>query len=151
MALRERFPDLPPIWAAGFALAEWGLARVLPVVDFASGLAAAIGVALSLAGFSLAAWAAVWFSRKKTSIEPGDVPTSLIVEGPFRVNRNPIYTGMALVLVGIAFWIGALSALALALLFPFVITARFIREEEASLRSAFGVEAEAYLRRTRRW
>ncbi|SMC51201.1 Protein-S-isoprenylcysteine O-methyltransferase Ste14 [Fulvimarina manganoxydans] len=151
MALRERFPDLPPIWAAGFALAGWGLAQVLPVVDFASSLAAAIGVVLSLAGFLLAAWAAVWFSRKKTSIEPGERPTSLIVEGPFRVNRNPIYTGMALVLIGIAFWLGAMSALALALLFPFVITARFIRDEEASLRVAFGAEAEAYLRRTRRW
>lgn len=151
MALRTRFPDLPPIWAAGFALAEWGLARALPIVDFASSFAGAIGVALCLAGFSLAAWAAVWFSRKKTSIEPGERPTSLIVEGPFRINRNPIYTGMALVLVGIAFWLGALSALALALCFPFVVTARFIRDEEASLRWVFGAEAEAYLRRTRRW
>ena len=69
----------------------------------------------------------------------------------FKINRNPIYTGMALVLVGIAFWLGALSALALALCFPFVVTARFIRDEEASLRSVFGAEAEAYLRRTRRW
>ena len=90
MALRTRFPDLPPIWAAGFALAEWGLARALPIVDFASSFAGAIGVALCLAGFSLAAWAAVWFSRKKTSIEPGE--RAFISLSAPRLQRRPSVT-----------------------------------------------------------
>ena len=151
MSMKRDFPDLPPVWASGFLIAEVVAASVLPIAVFVSPPATLIGIGLIVVGILLAAWSALWFRRKRTSIEPRDVPKALIVEGPFRINRNPIYTGMALVLVGIACWIGALSAVAIALVFPFVITARFIRGEEAALRSAFGAEAEAYIARTRRW
>ena len=151
MSMKRDFPDLPPVWASGFLIAEVVAASVLPIAVFVSAPATLSGIGLIVVGVLLAAWSALWFRRKRTSIEPRDVPKALIVEGPFRINRNPIYTGMALVLVGLAFWIGALSAVAIALVFPFVITARFIRGEEAALRSAFGAEAEAYIARTRRW
>jgi protein-S-isoprenylcysteine O-methyltransferase Ste14 len=151
MSMKRDFPDLPPVWASGFLIAEVVAASVLPIAVFVSAPATLIGIGLIVVGVLLAAWSALWFRRKRTSIEPRDVPKALIVEGPFKINRNPIYTGMALVLLGIAFWIGALSAVAIALIFPFVITARFIRGEEAALRSAFGAEAEAYIARTRRW
>lgn len=151
MAMRDKFPDLPPIWATGFFVAEWVAASVLPIVTFGAPVAAALGAIFALAGFGIAIWAAVWFGRKKTAIEPGDTPTSLIVEGPFRINRNPIYTGMALVLFGVALWLGSLSSVLIALIFPLVITSRFIRDEEAALRKAFGADAERYFAKTRRW
>jgi protein-S-isoprenylcysteine O-methyltransferase Ste14 len=141
------FPDLPPVWAAGLALAAWVLARWLPVVHLPAGL----GRAFIAAGLGLILWAGWWFWRKRTPIEPHHRPRVLITEGPYRLNRNPIYTGLALMLVGWGLALGALSALLPALAFPLIVTRRFILPEEAALRDAFGAEAEAWLAETRRW
>ncbi|MEH6718298.1 MAG: isoprenylcysteine carboxylmethyltransferase family protein [Aurantimonas endophytica] len=144
-------PDLPPVWAlatiAASALAAW----LVPIARFGSAWSTGLGILLAAGGIAIMVWSALWFRRKKTEIMPRQTPTALIVEGPYRINRNPIYTGMALVVLGIAFWLGALSAVAIAMVYPFVITSRFIRGEEAGLRRAFGTEAEAYFQRTRRW
>lgn len=141
------FPDLPPVWAAAAAVASWVLARWAPLVALPPGT----GRVFIVAGLGLILWAGIWFWRKRTPIEPGHVPRALIVEGPYRINRNPIYTGLALILVGWGLSLGALSALLPAIVFPFVITARFIATEEAMLRAAFGAEAERYMAATRRW
>ena len=141
----------PPLIYGVFLFVGLGLQYVWPVavvpdtVRYVGG-GGVIAASFVFVGFGLRA-----FVRARTTVNVYRSASALIVEGPFRINRNPIYTGMALVLVGIAFWIGALSAVAIALVFPFVITARFIRGEEAALRSAFGAEAEAYIARTRRW
>ncbi|RFC62800.1 isoprenylcysteine carboxylmethyltransferase family protein [Fulvimarina endophytica] len=151
MGMRQRFPDLPPVWAIGFFAAEWLAALYVPINVFGSPISAALGLVLACLGLGLAGWAAFWFARKKTAIEPGETPSALIVEGPFRINRNPIYTGMTLVLLGLALWLGALSSAIVALGFPFLITARFVRAEERGLRSAFGRATDDYFARTRRW
>ena len=151
MSIRRDFPDIPPMWFLGVLLAQWVAAELLPLIRLGGALVAAAGWALVAAGFGLALWAALWFRRKRTTIEPRDAPTALIVEGPFRVNRNPIYTGMALVLVGAGLLMGALTGAVLALVFPWIVTRRFVSGEEAALRATFGVEAERYLARTRRW
>jgi len=141
------FPDLPPVWALGAASASWALARWVPLLALPPGM----GRVFIAAGLGLVLWAAVWFWRKRTPIEPHHIPRALIVEGPYRINRNPIYSGLALILIGWGLSLGALSALAPAIAFPFVITARFIRAEEATLRATFGAEAERYIAATRRW
>ena len=96
-------------------------------------------------------WSAWWFWRKKTTIEPHHTPTALIVEGPYRLSRNPIYLALLVLLVGYVLRLGSLSPVLLPLLFFWVLTRRFIEPEEEALRRAFGDEAEAYLARTRRW
>lgn len=151
MASRAAMFDLPPVWALATLFAEWLVARLLPLWLFASTATTALGIALFAGGIAIVVWSALWFRRKKTPIEPRNVPKALIVEGPYRLNRNPIYTGMTLALFGAALWFGALSALLVAAIFPVLITSRFIKGEEAGLRSAFGAEAEDYFRRTRRW
>ena len=150
MSLTRDFPDLPPVWMLGGVALEWALARWVPLVRLGD-WSAPLGWALVALGFALIAWSAVWFARKRTSIEPGDVPKALIVEGPYRINRNPIYAGMALGLLGIALILGALSALLVPPLFVWIVTRRFVRGEEAALRAAFGAEADDYIARTRRW
>jgi protein-S-isoprenylcysteine O-methyltransferase Ste14 len=141
------FPDLPPVWAAGMAAAGWVLARTVPLAP----LPAPPGWGLVAAGVALILWAAAWFRARRTTIEPHRTPTALIVEGPFRFNRNPIYTGMTLILLGWAFLLGAASALVPAAVFALLVTRRFIVGEEAALRLAFGPEAARYLAATRRW
>ena len=149
--MRRNFPDLPPIWALGFAATAVAVGRLLPPGPFEDPFYWYLGVYLIVGGFAFAGWAAFWFRRKRTSIEPRDVPNRLIVEGPFRFNRNPIYSGMALAVFGAAFAAGGILSFALAALFPIVIGRRFIDGEEAALRAAFGAEADAFFARTRRW
>ena len=141
------FPDLPPVWALGAALAALALARWLPIAPLPPGMGRVIGGA----GVALILWAAWWFWRKRTPIEPGHAPRALIVEGPYRINRNPIYTGLVLILVGWGLSLGAVSAILPAAAFAFVVDRRFVRSEEAALRAAFGAEAERYFAATRRW
>ena len=149
MSIRRDFPDLPPVWALGILAGQAVLARWLPLVRLPGW--APLGWLCLAAGLGLALWAVLWFRARRTSVEPRETPTTLIVEGPFRLNRNPIYTGMTLCLVGTGLWFEALSAVLLACLFPPIITARFIRDEEAALRAAFPGTAPDYIARSRRW
>lgn len=145
----KKYIDIPPIWFVLCAFAAWFLARIWPVyqVDLNRWF---IGVVVGT-GVYLIVWSALWFWRKKTPIEPRHTPNSLLVEGPFKVNRNPIYTGFTIILLGIVLWIGAFTALFPVLAFPFIITSRFIKGEESQIREQFGDEAEVYFSRTRRW
>ena len=141
-------PDLPPIWLAAFAAVVWLLARWLPLWRFD---VAPLGQGIVYCGLALVVWSAIWFWRKDTPIEPGSEPEALIVEGPYRINRNPIYTGLAMILLGYALGQGALIGVVVACVFPVFISRRFVVVEEEALRAAFGAEAEAYISRTRRW
>lgn len=145
------FPDIPPVWLAGFLAAAWILDRGLPLVQAFGPLYQLLGGLLMLAALALIGWAGLWFWRKRTTIEPHHTPTRLIVEGPYRLGRNPIYLALLLILAGYILWLGSLSPVLLPFAFHRVLTRRFIEPEEATLRRVFGAEAQAYLTRTRRW
>ena len=147
--------DIPPVWTLGFAIVSYLLARNLPIYSFDGLLSGWVGsalpIALVAAGILLVLWSALWFRRKSTTIEPHRTPTALIVEGPYRLSRNPIYSGMALVLLGLSIWFGAISGFVGPVGFVLIITKRFIEKEEAVLRREFGEQADSYLRATRQW
>lgn len=144
------FPDLPPIWLVGFLILNWGLARAVPGNP---GSAFLVLLSTSLVGlaFVLIFWSAWRFYHHKTTIEPHHKPKTLIVDGPFRVSRNPIYLAMALILLGAIIANGQPLGLILLPFFIGIITKRFIEPEEAMLRDAFGDQADHYLAATRRW
>ncbi|TDL79726.1 isoprenylcysteine carboxylmethyltransferase family protein [Palleronia sediminis] len=150
MGLRDDFPDLPPVWAAGVFVAQLA-AAALPFGGLDPGWARPAGLVLLVAGIGLAGWAARWFARRRTPIEPGETPRVLIVEGPFRLNRNPIYTGMTVALAGAGLMLLSWPAAVLSLALPWILGRRFVAAEERRLREAFGAEAEAWLARSRRW
>ena len=140
--------DFPPLWALLFGIASWLLAQFIPLAEFELGRLWMVIVILALA---LVIWAIVTFRMHKTPVEPRQVPTALLRTGPFRINRNPMYTALMLLLLAFAIWLGALSAFAPVVVFPFLITRRFILDEEATLRETFPDEADSYIARTRRW
>lgn len=145
------FPDLPPVWLAGFMALAWVIDRGMPLVEMFGPVYRALGALLILVALVLIGWSAFWFWRKKTTIEPYHTPTALIVEGPYRLSRNPIYLGLLAILTGYVLWLGSLAPVILPFAFYWVLTSRFIEPEEAGLRRIFGAEAHAYLERTRRW
>ncbi len=143
------FPDLPPIWAAVFAALSILAAKLIPILSL--DVLRFLAWPLIILGFGLIMWSAYFFLSKRTPIEPHHTPSSLIVEGPYRISRNPIYLGLFLGVLGVACWSAALTSVIVVFAFPFVIKARFILAEEAALKQQFGSQAEAYFASTGRW
>ena len=145
-----RMIDLPPVWLAGFAVLAW--LGAMPAFDgTAAQMLFAAGVVVGLAGavlMALAAWA-MW--RARTTIIPRRAPSRLVTGGVFAFSRNPIYLSDLMILAGLSLiwqsWLG----LVLVPVLVWVLSARFIRDEEARLLAAFGAEAEAWMARVRRW
>ncbi len=141
--------DIPPVWALILALIAWGLSYAIPLYEFNVSFWL-IGVLVG-AGVYLVVWSAIWFWRSKTTIEPRKKPKKLVVQGPYRINRNPIYTGMTAILFAIALYLGTISAFLPVIMYPIIIFYRFIRKEEETIKEEFGEEADKYFKRTRRW
>ena len=109
------------------------------------------GGAVFAAGLALAIWAIVTIRRAGTEVETTKPTTAIVTGGPFRVTRNPIYTGMLLGLVGLA--IGFDSLWIFAALIPFYLVIRYgvIAREEAYLERKFGDDYRGYRSQVRRW
>ena len=78
------------------------------------------------------------------------VPRRLLVDGPYRLTRNPMYLGHLLFTLGVAL----ATRSPLAWLAVFERWRRFsdrVARDEARLREAFGAEYEAYCARVPRW
>ena len=142
--------DLPPLWLALFAGIAWAQAEALPVAGIGAWGRWA-GIALVALGLALFAAALVEFRRHRTTVIPHREPSALITTGIYRLSRNPIYLADALILAGLSLIWGAVSGLLLVPIFLALVTARFIRPEEARLRAGFGVDFDAWARNTRRW
>jgi protein-S-isoprenylcysteine O-methyltransferase Ste14 len=141
--------DYPPFWLLAALGVVWGEAWAWPK-PVPQGMALA-GQGLFWLGLGLLALASLSFWRARTTIVPHNTPSALITGGLYRLSRNPIYLGDALILCGVALKYGAVTGLVLLPVFVWVITRRFIAPEEARLRAAFGAQAERYFQRTRRW
>jgi protein-S-isoprenylcysteine O-methyltransferase Ste14 len=140
----------PLIYLGTFALG-WVLHRVAPRAILPAGEARAAGTVLVAAWVLLTVWTMTCFRRHHTSVIPVKPTTALILKGPFRVTRNPLYLGMVLLYAGVAFWLNALWPLVLLLPLIAVIQGYAIAREERYLTRVFGDEYRAYCRRVRRW
>ena len=141
---------VPPVGVAGAAaLVQIWLSRGASG-STASRLVAG-GVAALSAGVLLASVGS--FRRHDTSVNPMEVDraATLVHTGIFRVSRNPMYVGMAGLLVAQAIqrrsWVSILPAA----LFVAVMQRVQIPVEEKFLRERFGPDFELYLRGVPRW
>jgi len=84
---------------------------------------------------------------------PFDPPRRLVISGPYRWVRNPMYLGMGLVLLGEAATFPRLTMTMLVLCaIGWLATTLFILGfEEPVLRAKFGEDYAAYCRHVRRW
>ena len=110
-----------------------------------------LGVPLLGAGLLLFLSSLRSMRRAETDVRPNKPTSSLVIEGPYRFTRNPIYLGFTLFYAGIA---ALANSLLSALLLPFVlVTMRrgVIEREERYLERIFGEEYLRYKARVRRW
>lgn len=110
-----------------------------------------VGWAELLIGLSLNVWAVSTFSRLRTTVIPMRPARTLAAEGPYKLTRNPMYLGFAIMYLGVsfvtnAFWVLLFLPEAIAFISLFVI-----RREESYLRREFGGSYDDYCSRVRRW
>ena len=82
---------------------------------------------------------------------PFDPPRRLVVRGPYRFVRNPMYIGAGLALTGAAVFYQSAPLFGYAVLFVLITHAFVVFYEEPTLRRTFGGDYDAYCRRVRRW
>jgi len=142
--------DLPPVWLAGAAALAWGQARLLPAGGRGA-WADWLGYGLIALGLLIAVAAVFEFLRHRTTVVPGRTPQALVQSGIYRLSRNPIYLGDALILAGLCLVWGAVSGVILVPAFMALIQRRFILGEEKRIRAEFGAAFDKYAARVRRW
>jgi protein-S-isoprenylcysteine O-methyltransferase Ste14 len=82
------------------------LALPWPVPDSIGWLISAV---LIVTGAAAIAWSAFHFLKVKGTPVPFNPPPKLVTTGPYRISRNPMLTGVFLLLFGIGFAINSLS------------------------------------------
>ena len=146
-AVYNRFPLLlgiflmiVPRWPLGFL--AW---RIVP-----NGFAAPLwGVALTAAGLLFTFWARWHLGGNWSGAVTVKQDHTLIVSGPYRWIRHPIYTGITTALFGTALAVGTARAFvgAALMLIGFLIK---LQVEEARMRETFPAEYADYSRHTAR-
>lgn len=142
----------PPIWALIYMLVALAISWLLGWPKLPGLPLPPLGIVLTFLPWALPVWAFLMFRRAGTEIDPTS-PTNraLVIDGPYRYTRNPMYLGLVLVTLGIAIWIGAWPMF----LAPIAVfaTANWVHIpfEEAKMRRQFGAAFDAYTERVRRW
>ena len=143
----------PPVVGALLAALMWGLSQIGPQFtipapwrEVLAGLLVIVGIAFDLLGI-------LAFRAARTTVNPlkPERSSALVTGGVYRVTRNPMYVGMALLLSGWAIWLSALLPWVGPVLFVLYITRFQIRPEERVLNDIFGEAFSRYADRVRRW
>ena len=108
-------------------------------------------IVLVFAGLAIVLAAIRGFARAGTRVEPWAPSSAIVSDGLYRFSRNPMYVGMAIVMLGLALILSSLSSLLMVIVGVLVIDRFVIRREEAYLEGKFGEDYRAYRRRVRRW
>ena len=110
-------------------------------------------ILLILSGVGVIYSAASSFRKNQTTINPlqPEQATKLVTSGIFKYSRNPMYLGMALIILALAFKFNLIGGLAAFVFFVAYITKFQIMPEEKALLKIFKDEFELYMKKTRRW
>lgn len=150
-ALEHKIP--PPVVAALIATAMWGISSLPPTLSLAPELRQFLAAALAMVGVTFDLLGLLAFRRSRTSInpmKPGKAST-LVTGGVYRVTRNPMYVGLALLLAAWAVHLSTLWPFLGPVLFVLYMNLFQIGPEERVMRGKFGEAYAAYASRVRRW
>jgi len=109
------------------------------------------GIILILFGIIMNLWTDQLFKKTHTNVKYHKIPNKLIVSGPFKFSRNPMYLGMLAILLGVAIIIGNLISFIFPIIFIIIINKKHISTEEKNMEKTFGKEYLKYKNKVRRW
>lgn len=134
----------------------WLLSGMPPIVHIGAIRASVTGL-LMIGGLALSVWAIVYMKRKGDG-NPMDAfnhevaprTKHLMTDGPYRLSRNPMLTGIFLYLIGCCVWLWTWQSAVFFVAFVVIMLLQ-VRSEEKRLRRDFGEEYNAYCQRTGRF
>jgi len=111
-----------------------------------------VGMVVGATGAAIALACIVMFAFVgKGTPAPFDPPRRLVMRGPYRLVRNPMYLGAGVALAGAAVFYQSLALAGYAGLFLLTMHGFVVAYEEPTLRQMFGDDYGAYCRRVSRW
>ena len=111
-----------------------------------------LGTIIANVGAVIALWCVVtfvWVGRGTPA--PFDPPRRLVIRGPYRFVRNPMYLGAGLSMLGAALFYKSIGLVIYTAVFLLAGSLFVVFYEEPTLRRTFGPEYDAYCHRVRRW
>lgn len=144
----------PPVVGLLFALIIWAISTATaPVSIFNQQQQLVVALILLVAGFSFAISGGISFRIAKTTVNPlkPETASSLVTSGVFKYSRNPMYVGMALILLAWSIYLAVPFGLLAVIAFIAYIQRFQIVPEERAMLKLFGAEFEAYQSTVRRW
>ncbi len=145
-----RFP--PPLLYALPWLAGWLVGRAVPVPWLPSVTAVRlVGWPLVAAAVLLSGTAVGLFRATGNTPDPRKPVVTLVVDGPYRLTRNPMYLGLAALYVGLTALFNTVWPLVLLPLMIVAVRRLVIAKEERYLEAKFGAAYLDYKARVRRW
>lgn len=150
---------VPLVWAVIVlviqVLLPWAIAKLGPCFGWSQrtpawwNLTGLIAVAVGLA---LYAWCLGFHFRSYlASVRIGFSPPHLVIAGPYRVSRNPMYVSGLFVWFGWTVFYGSPAVFVALLLLWVAFALRVIPHEERQLEALFGDDYLEYKRSVRRW
>lgn len=149
--LDHRIP--PPLVGALLAAAMWSVAGWGPALAWPAAPKYLVVALLAAAGIAFDLLGILAFRSSRTTVNPlkPQRASALVTGGVYRVTRNPMYVGMALLLLAWAAYLSSLLPLLGPVLLVLYLTRFQIRPEERALQAIFGAQYADYAARVRRW
>lgn len=143
----------PPLLFLGPLLLALGIDLGLgpPALGLELPARAVLAVPLLALGATCIVLALGRFRAADTPPQPWEPSTALVVEGIYKLTRNPMYLGMALTYAGLAVAFDSLVALLFLPLALLIVDRAVIAREERYMAAKFGAPYAAYRAKVRRW
>ena len=139
--------------AALLAAGMWSIAGLGPRLSIAAGPKYLTVAALVAAGLAFSLLGIMAFRASRTTVNPlnPERASALVTGGVYRITRNPMYVGMAFVLLAWAVNLASVLPFLGVVVFVLYITRLQIVPEERVLKDLFGDAYSRYAARVRRW
>jgi protein-S-isoprenylcysteine O-methyltransferase Ste14 len=140
----------PLIYFIGFLLA-YAMNRFYQIPMFGPPLSIVLALLAVTPSAVLGLWGLLEFWRARINPFPHKPSSSLVIVGPYRVTRNPMYVSLALLYVSFGFLLSIAWAFVVLPAVIFIVNIYVIRREESYLESKFGEQYRDYKKQVRRW
>jgi protein-S-isoprenylcysteine O-methyltransferase Ste14 len=124
---------------------------LLGSLAYSTSVTVLLGIALMAVGIALNLSTDSAFKKRGTPVSPDATPSAMVASGVFRLTRNPMYLGMALIVAAAALLVGEPIGILAACALVVILDRSFVPGEERNLERVFGSAYADYRATVRRW